>query len=94
MMHLFDLLVRIQWKPRCGDGLEEMQQVEQPAWCWDLGLALGEGVVVFSSQWVISFSTDAELDPACVRVSYSTVHMYSTVALGCVFPFHATSSLP
>lgn len=47
---------------------EEAQQAEQPA--WDLGLALEVGVGVFSSRWVISFSTDAELGSPCVRASF------------------------
>lgn len=43
----------------------EMQQVEQPAetLVWPSKV----GVVAFSSQRVISFSTDAELNCACVR---------------------------
>lgn len=43
----------------------EMQQVEQPAETsvWPSKV----GVVLFSSQRVISFSTDAELNSACVR---------------------------
>lgn len=56
-----------------------MLQVEQLAWCWDLGLALEVGVGVFSSQRVISFSTDAELNSACacvcVCVCAQSVHL-------------------
>lgn len=42
----------------------EMQQVEQPA---ETSVRPSKVGVLFSSQRVISFSTDAELNSACVR---------------------------
>lgn len=49
----------------------EMQQVEQPAETSVQPSKVG-GWVLFSSQRVISFSTDAELNSACANISAET----------------------
>lgn len=52
------------WEEDTGEE-REMQQVEQPA---ETSVRPSKvGVVLFSSQRVISFSTDAELNSACVH---------------------------
>lgn len=51
-----------------------MQQVEQPA---ETSVQPSKvGVVLFSSQRVISFSTDAELNTACANISAETPELY------------------
>lgn len=53
----------------------EMQQVEQPAETSFQPSKMGV-VFLFSSQRVISFSTDAELNSACANISAETPELY------------------